>query len=151
MYLYLMFNEWKFVFYSRLAQLSRNHSLMFHISLNKLFPKLYDIKNAYLRNYIQLIKKEIYILSNINLFVWHTITNIFFNIFFYKKISLLRVISILVLGFILILILILIFYVFIVKAHITYTYNITDMLPLFLISSQKFIFNIFYYLVLIGL
>ena len=146
-----MFNEWKFIFYSKLAQLSRNHNLTFHISLNKLFPKLYDIKNAYLRNYIQLTKKEIYILSNINLFIWHTIMNIFFNIFFYKKVKLSRIILILILMLMLILVLILIFYVFIIKIHITYTYKITDVLPLFLISSQKFIFNIFYYLVLIGL
>ena len=146
-----MFNEWKFIFYSKLAQLSRNHNLIFHISINKLFPKLYDIKNAYLRNHIQLIKKEIYILSNINLFIWHTVMNIFFNVFFYKKIKLSRIILILILVLILILMLILIFYVFIIKTHITYTYKITDVLPLFLISSQKFIFNIFYYLVLIGL
>lgn len=146
-----MFNKWKFIFYSRLSQLNRNNKLTFHISLDKLFPKLYDIKNAYIRKYIQSVKKEIYILSNINLFIWNTITNIFFNIFFYKKIKLIRVFLILSLILSLILLLILFFYVFIVKTYITYTYKITDILPLFLISSQKFIFNIFYYLLLIGL
>ena len=146
-----MFNKWKFIFYSKLAQLSRNHNLIFNISLNKIFPKLYDIKNAYLRNHIRLIKKEIYILSNINLFVWNTITNIFFNIFFYKKTKLINIILIIVLLLMSILLLSIIFYVFLIKLHITYTNKLTDILPLFLISSQKFIFNIFYYLLLIGL
>ena len=147
----MLFNEWKFIFYSKLAQLSRNHTLIFNISLNKIFPKLYDIKNAYLRNHIRLIKKEIYILSNINLFVWHTITNIFFNIFFYKKVKLINIILILLIIIIILLLSSIIFYVFLIKLHITYTNKLTDILPLFLISSQKFIFNIFYYLLLIGL
>ena len=147
----MLFNEWKFIFYSKLAQLYRNHNLIFNISLNKIFPKLYDIKNAYLRNHIRLIKKEIYILSNINLFVWHTITNIFFNIFFYKKVKLINIILILIIIIILLLLSSIIFYVFLIKLHITYTNKLTDILPLFLISSQKFIFNIFYYLLLIGL
>ena len=124
---------------------------MFDISLNKYFPNIYEIKNAYLRNYIKATKSEFYIMSSIKLFIWSKLMQICFNIFFYKKVNIKRIFIYLLTIIIIILTLILIFYVFFIKKYITYTNIITDILPPFIIISNKLLQNIFAYLMLIGL
>ena len=151
MFIKLLFDNWKFIFYSKLAQLSRFNQLIFEISLQKYFPNIYEIRNAYLRNYIKSVKKEFYILSSIDLFIWFNLMNICFNIFFYKKINLKKILCYILLIIILLLLCILIFYVFIVKTYITNTNLITDILPMFMVISNKLLYNIFTYLILIGL
>ena len=147
----MLFDNWKFIFYSKLAQLNRTNKLYFEISLNKYFPNIYEIRNTYLRNYIKSIKLEFYMLSNIKLFIWHSLMQICFNIFFYKKVNIKYIIIYILITLMVILILIVIFYVFFIKKYITYTNIVTNILPLFTIVSNKLLQNIFTYLILIGL
>lgn len=147
----MLFDNWKFIFYSKLAQLSRFNQLIFNISLQKYFPNIYEIRNAYLRNYIKSVKLEFYILSSIDLFIWSNLMKICFHIFFYKKINIKKIFFYLISTIIILLLLILIFYVFVIKAYITYTNIIVDILPIFMVVSNKFLYNIFTYLILIGL
>ena len=151
MYLNLLFDKWKFIFYSKLAQLSRLHKLTFEMSLNKHFPNIYEIRNSYLREYIKSIKNEFYALSNLSLFIWSTLMQLCFQTFFYKKINLKKVIYYLIIIIFITLVLLVLIYVFIIKAYITNTHLLTDLLPIFMTMSNKLLNNIFTYLILVGL
>ena len=151
MYIILLFDNWKFIFHSKLAQLSRLNKLKFHISLNNKFPDIYTIRNAYLRNYIKSVKHEFYILSSIDLFIWSNLMNICFNIFFYKKIQIKKILFYICCTIIFLLLLVLLFYVFFIKIPITYNSLVIDLLIPYTMCTIKFSQNIFTYLILIGL
>ena len=74
-----------------------------------------------------------------------------FQTFFYKKINLKKVIYYLIIIIFITLVLLVLIYVFIIKAYITNTHLLTDLLPIFMTMSNKLLNNIFTYLILVGL